>query len=129
MLQIKISHQPVPFLNPQAARAGSLQCLQGRTQKVPPVRAKVEHILAIVKHLYVFCKMCVRGMRKQQLKPNTLFALVNSIWLAGYALLVRLGLSMATLTGCLFLFLALLLLSSMFYLFGVALILDSMSNE
>ena len=53
--------------------------IKRREREKSSVRAKVEHVFAVVKQLLYFRKTRYRGLRKQTAKLNILFALANLI--------------------------------------------------
>jgi len=53
--------------------------IKPRERKKSSLRAKVEHIFAVVKQSFRFCKSRYRGLPKQIIKLNMMFAIANLI--------------------------------------------------
>jgi IS5 family transposase len=68
--------------------------IKRREHEKSSVRAKVEHVFGIVKGLFRYRKTRYRGLRKQSVKLNMLFALANLYLADKRGLLARFGLSL-----------------------------------
>lgn len=51
--------------------------IKRREHEKSSVRAKVEHVIGVVKKQFRYCKTRYRGLRKQTAKLNMMFALAN----------------------------------------------------
>lgn len=73
-IRYKINRRPSQFKNcPTRSKAQ----IKRREREKSSVRAKVEHVFAVVKNRFHFRKTRYRGLRKQACKLNMVFALAN----------------------------------------------------
>ena len=72
----KINHRPSQVKKASAHSKGQIK---RREREKSSVRAKVEHVFAVVKNRFHYRKTRYRGRRKQTAKLNMLFALANLI--------------------------------------------------
>ena len=75
-IRYKINRRPSQSKNRSARSRGQIK---RREREKSSVRAKVEHVFAIVKRQLHFCKTRYRGLTKQVAKLNMMFALANLI--------------------------------------------------
>ncbi len=75
-IRYKINRRPSQSKNRSARSRGQTK---RREREKSSVRAKVEHVFAVVKRQLHFCKTRYRGLRKQVAKLNMMFALANLI--------------------------------------------------
>ena len=73
-IRYKINRKPTEIKKHSARSQGQLR---RREREKSSIRAKVEHIFAVVKRLFRFRKTRYRGLAKQTQKLNMLFALAN----------------------------------------------------
>ena len=73
-IKYKINRRPSQTKNHSARSRGQIK---RREHEKSSVRAKVEHVFAVVKGLFQYRKTRYRGLRKQVAKLNILFALAN----------------------------------------------------
>lgn len=73
-IKYKINRRPTQSQNHSARSGGQIK---RREHEKSSVRAKVEHVFAVVKRLFQYRKTRYRGLRKQIAKLNMLFALAN----------------------------------------------------
>ena len=73
-IKYKINRRPSQVQNHSARSSGQIK---RREYEKSLVRAKVEHVFAVVKGLFQYRKTRYRGLRKQVAKLNILFALAN----------------------------------------------------
>jgi len=73
-IKYKINRRPSQSQNHSARSRGQIK---RREHEKSSVRAKVEHVFAVVKGLFKYRKTRYRGLRKQVAKLNILFALAN----------------------------------------------------
>lgn len=58
-------------------RPSMIRKLSEKEQEKSSVRCKVEHVFAVVKHIFHYRKTRYRGLKKQAAKQNIVFALAN----------------------------------------------------
>ena len=75
-IRYKINHRPSQVKKASAHSKGQIK---RREREKSSVRAKVEHVFAVVKNRFHYRKTRYRGLRKQTAKLNMLFALANLI--------------------------------------------------
>lgn len=75
-IRYKINRRPSASKNRSARSKAQIK---RREHEKSSVRAKVEHVFAVVKQQFRFCKTRYRGLRKQIAKLNMMFALANLI--------------------------------------------------
>ena len=75
-IRYKINRRPSQTKNNSARSKAQIK---RREHEKPSVRAKVEHVFAVVKQQLRFRKTRYRGLQKQIAKMNMLFALANLI--------------------------------------------------
>ena len=75
-IRYKINRRPSASKNRSARSKAQIK---RREHEKSSVRAKVEHVFAVVKQQLRFCKTRYRGLRKQIAKLNMMFALANLI--------------------------------------------------
>ena len=73
-IKYKINRRPSQSQNHSARSRGQIK---RREHEKSSVRAKVEHVFAVVKGLFQYRKTRYRGLRKQVAKLNMMFALAN----------------------------------------------------
>ena len=73
-IKYKINRRPSQVQNHSTRSRGQIK---RREYEKSSVRAKVEHVFAVVKGLFQYRKTRYRGLRKQVAKLNILFALAN----------------------------------------------------
>lgn len=78
-IKYKINRRPSQSKNRSVRSQAQIK---RREREKSSVRAKVEHVFAVVKGLFRFRKTRYRGLRKQTAKLNVMFALAN-LYLAG----------------------------------------------
>ena len=75
-IQYKINRRPSQSKNNSARSKGQIK---RRKREKSSVRAKVEHVFAVVKGRFQYRKTRYRGLLKQTAKLNLVFALANLI--------------------------------------------------
>jgi len=73
-IKYKINRKPSQIK--KLSKSGQYQAKKAEHKK-SSVRAKVEHVFAVVKRIFGHSKTRYRGLRKQTVKLNMMFALVN----------------------------------------------------
>jgi len=73
-IQYKINRRPSQSKNNSARSRGQIK---RREREKSSVRAKVEHVIGVVKNLFGYRKTRYKGRRKQAAKLNIMFALAN----------------------------------------------------
>jgi len=73
-IQYKINRRPSQSKNNSSRSRGQIK---RREREKSSVRAKVEHVIGVVKNLFGYRKTRYKGRRKQQGKLNMMFALAN----------------------------------------------------
>jgi len=73
-IQYKINRRPSQSKNNSARSRGQIK---RREREKSSIRAKVEHVIGVVKNLFGYRKTRYKGRRKQQAKLNMMFALAN----------------------------------------------------
>lgn len=73
-IKYKINRKPSQIK--KLSKSGQYQAKKAEHKK-SSVRAKVEHVFAVVKRIFGYCKTRYRGLRKQTAKLNMMFALAN----------------------------------------------------
>ena len=73
-IKYKINRKPSQIK--KLSKSGQYQAKKAEHKK-SSVRAKVEHVFAVVKRLFGYRKTRYRGLRKQVAKMNMMFALAN----------------------------------------------------
>ena len=84
-IRYKINRRPSQMK--KLSRSGQYKAKKSEHQK-SSVRAKVEHVFAVVKKLFKYRKTRYRGLEKQSSKINMMFALANLYLADRKALLV-----------------------------------------